>query len=116
MSRLAHASCPRPLRGGTLPPGNGPAALSIVGIGMTIPTIAFLLIGGVVSDRRDRRLVMAWADGLRDVAVAVLATLVQLGPLRFLGLLLLVAVYAVGPAVFTPAFLVLLPHLPPHSH
>ena len=40
---------------------NAPAALSIVGIGMTVPTIAFLLVGGVVSDRRDRRLVMAWA-------------------------------------------------------
>jgi len=51
---------------------NAPVALSIVGIGMTIPTIAFLLIGGVVSDRRDRRVVMAWADGLRAVAVAVL--------------------------------------------
>src|SRR6059058_5765736 len=51
---------------------NAPAALSIVGIGMTVPTILFLLIGGVVSDRRDRRRVMAWADGLRAVAVAVL--------------------------------------------
>src|SRR5207248_2468552 len=34
---------------------NAPAALSIVGIGMTVPTIAFLLPGGVVTDRLDRR-------------------------------------------------------------
>jgi DHA3 family tetracycline resistance protein-like MFS transporter len=94
---------------------NTPAALSIVGIGMTIPTIAFLLIGGVVSDRRDRRLVMAWADGLRAVAVAVLAVLVLMGALRFWELVVLVAVYGVGTAFFMPAFEAILPELLPKS-
>jgi MFS family permease len=92
---------------------NAPAALSIVGIGMTIPTIAFLLIGGVVSDRRDRRLVMAWADGLRAVAVAVLAALVLMGALRFWELVVLVAIYGVGTAFFMPAFEAILPELLP---
>jgi MFS family permease len=94
---------------------NAPAALSIVGIGMTIPTIAFLLIGGVVSDRRDRRVVMAWADGLRAVAVAVLATLVLMDALRFWELVALVAVYGVGTAFFMPAFEAILPELLPKS-
>ena len=94
---------------------NTPAALSIVGIGMTIPTIAFLLIGGVVSDRRDRRLVMAWADGLRAVAVAVLAVLVLMGALRFWELVVLVAVYGIGTAFFMPAFEAILPELLPKS-
>jgi MFS family permease len=94
---------------------NAPAALSIVGIGMTIPTIAFLLIGGVVSDRRDRRVVMAWADGLRAVAVAVLAVLVLMGALRFWELVALVAVYGVGTAFFMPAFEAILPELLPKS-
>jgi DHA3 family tetracycline resistance protein-like MFS transporter len=94
---------------------NAPAALSIVGIGMTIPTIAFLLIGGVVSDRRDRRVVMAWADGLRAVAVAVLAALVLMGALRFWELVALVAVYGVGTAFFMPAFEAILPELLPKS-
>ena len=94
---------------------NAPAALSIVGIGMTIPTIAFLLVGGVVSDRRDRRLVMAWADGLRAVAVAVLAVLVLMGALRFWELVVLVAVYGVGTAFFMPAFEAILPELLPKS-
>jgi DHA3 family tetracycline resistance protein-like MFS transporter len=94
---------------------NAPAALSIVGIGMTIPTIAFLLIGGVVSDRRDRRLVMAWADGLRAVAVAFLAVLVLMGALRFWELVVLVAVYGVGTAFFMPAFDAILPELLPKS-
>jgi MFS family permease len=94
---------------------NAPAALSIVGIGMTIPTIAFLLIGGVVSDRRDRRLVMAWADGLRAVAVAVLAALVLMGALRFWELVVLVAVYGVGTAFFMPSFEAILPELLPRE-
>src|SRR5207248_9959062 len=55
---------------------NDPAALSIVGIGMTVPTVVFLLVGGVVSDRYDRRLVMARADALRGLAVGALAVLV----------------------------------------
>jgi len=92
---------------------NAPAALSIVGIGMTVPTIAFLLVGGVVSDRHDRRVVMAWADGLRALAVAVLAALVLMGALRFWELVVLVAVYGVGTAFFMPAFEAILPELLP---
>ena len=34
---------------------NAPAALSIVGIAMTVPTIVLLLVGGVISDRMERR-------------------------------------------------------------
>ena len=94
---------------------NAPAALSIVGIGMTIPTIAFLLVGGVVSDRRDRRVVMAWADGLRAVAVAVLAALVLMSALRFWELVVLVAFYGIGTAFFTPSFDAILPELLPKS-
>ena len=41
---------------------NAPTALAIVGIAMTVPTIACLLLGGVVSDRFDRRRVMLAAD------------------------------------------------------
>ena len=50
---------------------NAPAALSIVGIGMAVPTVLFLLAGGIVSYRHDRRLVMMCADGVRALAVAV---------------------------------------------
>ena len=37
---------------------NAPAALALLGIGMTIPTIVFLLPAGVLSDRFDRRSIM----------------------------------------------------------
>ena len=44
---------------------DAPTALATVGIAMTIPTITCLLIGGAVSDRFDRRLVMLTADTVR---------------------------------------------------
>ena len=94
---------------------NAPAALSIVSIGMTVPTIVFLLFGGIVSDRYDRRLVMAWADGIRAVAVAVLAALVLTGSLHFWELVALVAVYGAGTAFFTPAFEAIVPELLPNA-
>src|SRR5439155_1058070 len=43
---------------------NVPTALSVVGIAMSVPHIAFLLVGGAISDRFDRRLVMLSADGV----------------------------------------------------
>src|SRR5881275_943379 len=92
---------------------NAPIALSIVGIGMTVPTIAFLLVGGVVSDRHDRRRVMACADGLRAVAVGVLAVLVVTDALRLWELVALVAIYGAGTAFFTPAFEAIVPDLLP---
>ena len=52
---------------------NVPTALAFVGIAMTIPHIAFLLIGGAISDRFDRRLVMLGADAVRCAAITALA-------------------------------------------
>ena len=92
---------------------NAPAALSIVGIGMTVPMIAFLLPGGVLTDRLDRRRVMMGADALRAAAVALLAGLALAGSLRFWELVALVAVYSVGSAFFTPAFDAIVPDLLP---
>jgi MFS family permease len=94
---------------------NAPVALSIVGIGMTVPTVAFLLVGGVVSDRYDRRVVMVWADILRAVAVAVLAILVLTDALLFWQLVALVAFYGIGTAFFIPAFEAIVPELVPSA-
>jgi len=92
---------------------NAPAALSIVGIAMTVPTVLFLLLGGVVSDRYDRRLVMIAADVLRAAAVGALAALVLAGAVRFWELAALAAAYGVGTAFFTPAFEAIVPELVP---
>jgi MFS family permease len=92
---------------------NAPAALSIVGIGMTVPTVVFLLVGGVLSDRHDRRLLMLWADVVRAVAVACLAALIFADALRLWELVALVAIYGCGTAFFTPAFEAIVPDLLP---
>jgi MFS family permease len=92
---------------------NAPAALSIVGIGMAVPTVVFLLLGGVLSDRHDRRLLMLWADVVRAATVACLAALVFTGALRLWELVALVALYGCGTAFFTPAFEAIVPDLLP---
>src|SRR5919204_308964 len=61
---------------------NVPTALSIVGVAMTVPQILFLLLGGVVSDRFDRRKVMIAADALRALSLAALGLLSISGPLE----------------------------------
>jgi MFS family permease len=92
---------------------NAPAALSILGIGMTVPTIVFLLPGGILSDRLDRRLIMFWADVGRAVVIGLLALLALSGSLTFWYLLAIVALYGVGTAFFTPAFEALVPDVVP---
>lgn len=92
---------------------NAPAALSVVGIGMTVPTVVCLLPAGVISDRFDRRSVMLAADVLRLLAIAVLAVLALTHALRLWELVALVAVYGIGSAFFTPAFEAMVPTLLP---
>jgi MFS family permease len=92
---------------------NAPAALSLLGIGMTIPTLVFLLPAGVLSDRLDRRSLMLWADIGRAVVIAALAVLSLTGLLTFWELMALVALYGVGTAFFTPAFEAIVPDIVP---
>ncbi len=94
---------------------NAPTALSVVGIGMTVPTVVFLLPAGVISDRFDRRTVMLAADLVRLVAIALLATLAITHTLRLWELVTLVAVYGIGTAFFTPAFEAMVPTLLPRE-
>jgi DHA3 family tetracycline resistance protein-like MFS transporter len=94
---------------------NVPTALAIVGIAMTVPTIAFLLIGGVISDRLDRRRVMLGADAARGVVVGMIAVLSLTGSLRLWELAALAALYGVGTAFFDPSFDAIVPELLPAS-
>jgi DHA3 family tetracycline resistance protein-like MFS transporter len=80
---------------------------------MTIPTIAFLLPAGVLSDRLDRRSLMLCADIGRAAVIAVLAVLALMGLLTFWELMLIVALYGVGTAFFTPAFEAIVPDIVP---
>jgi MFS family permease len=92
---------------------NAPTALSMVGIAMTVPTIVLLLAGGVVTDRFDRRRVLLAADGVRGVAVGLLAVLSLTGSLELWHMFGLVALYGAGTAFFGPAFDAIVPDLLP---
>ncbi|MGZ4414180.1 MAG: MFS transporter [Gaiellaceae bacterium] len=88
---------------------NAPAALSVIGIAMTVPTIVCLLAGGAVSDRFDRRLVLVASDLARAAAVALLAGLAMADSLTFPLLAVLAAAYSAAGAFFTPAFEAIVP-------
>jgi DHA3 family tetracycline resistance protein-like MFS transporter len=92
---------------------NAPTAFAVVGISMTVPTIGFLLLGGVVSDRLDRRRVMLAADVTRGVVVGMIAVLSLTGALRLWHLMALAALYGVGTAFFDPAFDAIVPEILP---
>jgi hypothetical protein len=92
---------------------NAPTALASVGIAMTIPTIVCLLLGGAVSDRYDRRIVMLCADAVRALALAALAFLSVSGSLTLWELMAVAVVYGAATAFFDPASDALVPQLLP---
>jgi hypothetical protein len=93
-----------------------PAAMSAVGVALSLPQVVTLLIGGVVSDRFDPRRVMIASDLVRGVVMAVMAALCLTGALTSLWMLLvLTAVYGAAAGFFGPAFDALVPRLVPAS-
>jgi DHA3 family tetracycline resistance protein-like MFS transporter len=92
---------------------DAPTAMGVVGIAMTVPTIVFLLVGGALSDRLNRRHLMLAADIARMLAVAALAALSLTGALLIWHVAVLVAVYGTGQAFFAPAFDAIVPDLVP---
>jgi MFS family permease len=95
---------------------NAPTALSIVGVAWTLPMVLFLLAGGVLSDRFDRRSLMILSDLVRALAIGVIGVLSVSGVLELWHLLVLVAVYGAGEAVFGPAFNAIVPDIVPQEH
>ena len=61
---------------------NVPTAMTAVGIAWTLPLLATVLLGGVLSDRYDRRWLMIGADLLRGAAIAVMGVLSIMGVLE----------------------------------
>jgi transmembrane secretion effector len=92
---------------------SAPAALAAVGIAMSVPTILLLLVGGVVSDRFDRRRVMLAADLARGVAVGALALLSLTGLIQLWEIGVVVVLYGAGQAFFDPAFDAIVPDVLP---
>lgn len=92
---------------------NAATALSVVLIAMSVPQIVLLLVGGVMSDRFDRRHVMMGADVVRGVAVAALGVLAISGRLELWHVMVIAAAFGAGTAFFGPAFDAIVPQLVP---
>ena len=78
-------------------------ALGLVLAAQTIPTVALLLIGGVIGDRWSRRRVMIGSDLLRFVAQIALAFALIAGSRSLVLIVTLTALVGVGNAFFGPA-------------
>ena len=84
----------------------------------TLPLVLFLLVGGVVADRANRRAVMVTADAARAAAQGVLAAWIVVGHPPLWGFLVLEWVVGTGTAFYTPAMTGLIPEVtrPEHLH
>jgi predicted MFS family arabinose efflux permease len=94
---------------------NSPAALAVVGIAWTVPFLGLVLVGGLITDRIDRRRVMIAGDVIRGAAMAAVAALAFAHVLELWHLVALVALYAGGDALFAPAFSAIVPDLVPQD-
>lgn len=92
---------------------NAPSAMSAVGLAWTLPLVLFVLIGGIVSDRFDRRKVMIVSDVMRGSAVLVMSILSFTDTMELWHVFGLVAIYGAGEAFFGPAFGSIVPQVVP---
>jgi MFS family permease len=92
-----------------------PTALSVVGVAWTLPLALFVLLGGVVTDRVERRRVMIAADLVRAFAVAVIGVLSVTGVVELWHLVVMAAVFGTGEAFFGPAFSSIVPQIVPRE-
>jgi DHA3 family tetracycline resistance protein-like MFS transporter len=92
---------------------DAPTALSLVGLAWTAPLLLCVLVGGVVSDRFDRRRIMIVADVVRAGAIGALGALSVAGALELWHVIALVALYGAGEAFFGPAHAAIVPQIVP---
>jgi DHA3 family tetracycline resistance protein-like MFS transporter len=94
---------------------NVPTALSLVGLAWTLPLVLFVLLGGVFSDRYDRRWLMVGADLVRAAAIGMLGLLAVWGILELWHVVALIAFVGLGDAFFNPASTSIVPELLPEE-
>ncbi len=94
---------------------DGPTALALLGIAMSLPLISLLLFGGVISDRKNRRRVMLCADVLRAFLLVLMGALAAADILALWQMMVIVAVYGGAQAFFDPASDAILPEILPPS-
>jgi hypothetical protein len=94
---------------------NVPTAMSMVGVAWTLPLVLFILLGGVLTDRYDRRRLLISADVLRAVAIGLIGVLSIAGALELWHVIVLIAFVGMGDAFFNPASTAIVPDLLPEE-
>ena len=92
---------------------NSPTALALVGVAETIPIVAFVLVGGVVTDRFERRKVLIASSALRGACVALLGVLAITGAIELWHIFVIAAFFGAGQAFQGPAAGAIVPDLVP---
>lgn len=90
-----------------------PTAFSLVSAVAFLPNVLLLLVGGLVTDRIDRRHVLFGSDLLRAVVTGLVGLLAVSGTLQLWHLLL--PFFGAGTAFFSPASVAILPDLLPQA-
>jgi MFS family permease len=94
--------------------GGGVREVGLVFGAQLVPFLLFALVGGVLSDRSDRRRVLIASDLARVAVQAAAGALLVAGAADPLSLGVLAALYGTADAFFQPAFTGLLPQTVSH--
>jgi MFS family permease len=94
--------------------GGGVGAVGLVVAAELVPFLIFAIIGGVVSDRTDRRRVLVTSDVARLIVQATGGVLLLADAATPVSLGILAALYGTADAFFQPAFTGLLPQTVSH--
>ncbi|HEU4974299.1 MAG TPA: MFS transporter [Baekduia sp.] len=89
------------------------AALSLVGVAWSLGMLGFLLLGGILADRRDKRHQLLAADAIRLAALGGAGALSLAGALEVWHLVALSFVYGAGEGLSGPAMGAIVPELVP---
>jgi DHA3 family tetracycline resistance protein-like MFS transporter len=92
---------------------NSPTALAVVGVAETVPIVTFVLVGGVVADRFERRRVLIFSSALRGACVALLGILSMTGAIELWHIFVISAFFGAGQAFQGPAAGAIIPDLVP---
>jgi MFS family permease len=92
---------------------NSPTALAVVGVAETIPIVAFVLVGGVVTDRFERRRVLIASSALRGACVGLLGVLAVTGRIELWHIFVIAFFFGAGLAFQGPAAGAIVPDLVP---
>jgi MFS family permease len=88
---------------------NDPSALALIGVVYTGPQVIFSLVGGVASDRGNRKKLLIISDLARFLIISSIGIAAALDVLTLTSLSILVVLYGIADSFYRPAFGAMIP-------